>query len=273
MRAKSSFQSRSGRKKHMSKRGKVLRDPYAGPGLLMVEGQQYPFVLDGIWKSEIPAKVGLPVDVEFNPGGGVCGITAITESQLAKEHAEIALAAAREKGAAVASNLVAKFGIATLVAEGLLIVAWFFLTAVSVQVPFAGKLEFTFWQVLGFLNASNLLEVLERNGHPSTGIYGFLAIVCLAGPLIHHFWRDKRAVLGGALPFLFMVIVGLMVRSSIHNAMGGAESIPMADVQQQVQDEMTKAISIGLGIYVSVLASLYFAGVAAKKFLASRAGQ
>src|SRR4051794_23407791 len=116
----------------MSKRGKVLRDPYAGPGLLMVEGQQYPFVLEGVWKSEIPAKVGLPVDVEFDAGGTVRSITAISESQVAKEQAEAALSAAKEKGAAVASNLVARFGLPALIAEAVLIVAWFFLTAVSV---------------------------------------------------------------------------------------------------------------------------------------------
>ena len=39
----------------MSKRGMALRDPYAGPGLLIVEGQQYPFVLEGVWGSEAPA--------------------------------------------------------------------------------------------------------------------------------------------------------------------------------------------------------------------------
>jgi hypothetical protein len=255
----------------MSKRGKVLRDPYTGPGLLMVEGQQYPFVLEGIWRSEIPAKAGLPVEVEFDPGGGIRGITAVSDSQLAKEQAEVALGAAKEKGAAILSNVIARFGIPTLVAEGLLIIGWFFLTAVSVQLPFAGKLEVTFWQMLGFLNASNLLEVLERSGHPSTGIYGFLALVCLAGPLIHHFWKDKRAVLAGVLPLLFMVIVGLMIRSSIHNAMGGATNEGLGEVQQQIQDEMAKAISIGMGIYTSALAGIYFAGIAAKKFLASRA--
>ena len=255
----------------MSKRGKVLRDPYAGPGLLMVDGQQYPFVLEGVWRSATPAKVGLPVDVEFDAGGTVRAITAVSESQVAKEQAELALATAKEKGAAVASNLVTRFGMPALIAEGVLIVAWFFLTAVSVQIPFAGKLEFTFWQILGFLNASNLLDVLERNGHPSTGIYGFLALACLAGPLIHHFWKDKRAVLAGALPLVFMIIVGLMVRSNLNNALGGSVGTPLGEVQQQVQDEVMKAVSMGLGIYVSALAALYFAGVATKKFLAARA--
>lgn len=255
----------------MAKRGKVLRDANAGPGLLMVEGQQYPFILDGIWKSPVPASTGLAVDVDFDSQGTIRGITAVTESQIAKEQAEAALEAAKKKGAAIFSEVTAKFGLPTLIAEGVLIVAWFFLTAVSIQIPFAGKMEFTFWQVLGFLNASNVLEVLERNGHPSTGIYGFLALVCLAGPFVGHFWKDKRAALGGVLPLVFMAIVGLMVRSSIHSALGDAGSAPIADLQQQVQDEMTKAISIGMGIFASAAAALYFAGTAVKKFLVSRA--
>ena len=44
----------------MAKRGKVLRDPHLGPGLLMVEGKQYPF-LEGSWRSDVPAKPGLVV--------------------------------------------------------------------------------------------------------------------------------------------------------------------------------------------------------------------
>jgi hypothetical protein len=255
----------------MAKRGRVLRDPSAGSGLLMVEGQQYPFALDGTWKSAVPATTGLAVDVDFDTQGMIREITAIPDGQLAKEQAEIALTAAKEKGAALASNLVEKFGLPALIAEAALIVGWFFLTAVSVQIPLAGKLEFTFWQVLGFLNANNVLEVLERNGHPSTGIYGFLALACLAGPLVHYFWKDKRAVLGGALPLAFMVIVGLMVRSSLQSAMGGdAGSGGLGDMQQQIQEEMSKAISLGMGIYVSALAALYFAGAAVKRFLAGR---
>ncbi len=257
----------------MAKRGRVLRDPNSGPGLLMVEGQQYPFALDGTWKSAVPASTGLAVDVDFDSQGVIRGVAAVPDSQIAKEQAEIALTAAREKGAALASTVVAKFGFPTLIAEAILVAGWFFLTAVSVQIPLAGKLEFTFWQVLGFLNASNVLEVLERNGHPSTGMYGLLALVCLAGPLINYFWKDKRAVLGGVLPLVFMVIVGLMVRSSIHTAMGGAVSGSMGDVQDQIQDEMSKAISIGMGIYLSAFAALYFAGIAVKKFLVSRAAQ
>ena len=43
----------------MAKRGKVLRDPNAGPGLMIVEGQQHAFFLEGFWQSEVPPKPGL----------------------------------------------------------------------------------------------------------------------------------------------------------------------------------------------------------------------
>jgi len=255
----------------MSKRGKVLRDTNSGPGLLIVDGQQYPFTLDGVWRSTELPKAGMTVDVDFDAQGAILGINAVSDSQIAKEQAGVALAAAKEKGAAVASVIVAKIGVPDLVALGVILIAWFFLTAVSVDLPFAGKMTFTFWQVLGFLNTDNLLDVLQSNGHPSAGVYGLLALICLAGPLVYHFWKDKRAVWGGVLPLLFMAIVGLMVRSSINKLMGGAASGPLGDLQQQAQDEMMKAVSIGFGIWASALACIYFAGMAAKKFLSAKA--
>jgi len=257
----------------MAKRGKILRDANLGSGLLIVEGQQYQFTLEGIWKSPVPAKPGLVVDVEFDPVGKITGITAVPESQLAKEQAEVALAVAKEKGGKIFGQIVAKVGMANLIAGLVLFISWFFLTAASVNIPFGGKFEFTFWQVLGFLNANNILDVMERNGHPSTGIYGFIAVLCLAGPFVQHFWKDKRAALGGLLPLVFMIIVGIMVRSSIHSAMGPVADGPFGDMQRQAQDEMMNAVSMGMGVYLSVLASLYFAGVGLKNFLAAKATQ
>ena len=95
----------------MAKRGKVLRDPHAGPGLLIVEGRQYPFIMEGVWGSEVPPKPGLAVEVEFDSLDKIIGITALPESQIAKEQAEIALAAAKKRGAALAASLAAKFGL------------------------------------------------------------------------------------------------------------------------------------------------------------------
>jgi hypothetical protein len=239
----------------------------------MVEGQQYPFSLEGVWKSEIPPKPGLVVEVEFDPQSRISGITAVPEGQIAKEQAEAAMAAAKEKGAALASNMVAKFGLPSLVAGGLLIVGWFFLSAVSIKTPFGG-FDVTFWQILGFLNANNPLEAIMQGGRsgPSTGMYGFFAFLAIVGPFVHHFWKDKRAALGGLLPLLFMVVVGLMINSSI-NSLGGsnAAASPFGDMASQMREEAMKAVSIGMGIYLSILASLYFAAMAAKQYLLGRA--
>ena len=253
----------------MKKRGKVLRD--AGPGLLIVEGQQYPFALEGIWKSDVPPKPGMVVDVEFDRENKIIAIYSVPESQLAKEQAEAAMAVARERGAALASGMVAKFGMPSLVAIGLLIVGWFFLSAVSVQLPFLGKLEFTFWQVLGYLNVSNGLQLLERNGHPSAGFYGLLALVAIVGPFLHHFWKDKRAALGGLAPMLFMILVGLVIRSNMQSAFSGGNTASV--YAQQMQDEAMKAVSLGFGAYISGLVSLYFAVVGTKRFLATKGAE
>jgi hypothetical protein len=69
------------------KRGKILRDPRAGPGLLMIEGRQYSFSMESVWKSEVPPKPGLAVDVKFDRAGQILAITGVSESQLANEQA------------------------------------------------------------------------------------------------------------------------------------------------------------------------------------------
>ena len=59
------------------KRGKILRVPGAGPGLLIVEGQQFPFSLTDLWKSDLPPQVGMVVEAEFNRQGQLIAIRAI----------------------------------------------------------------------------------------------------------------------------------------------------------------------------------------------------
>jgi len=60
------------------KRGKVLRDTSKGSGLLIVEGQQYPFSLTDLWKSPQPPKIGMIVEAEFNRDGQLVAIRTLT---------------------------------------------------------------------------------------------------------------------------------------------------------------------------------------------------
>jgi hypothetical protein len=256
----------------MSKRGTILRDANAGPGLVTVDGQQHQFNLEGVWKSAVPPKPNMQVDVDFGPDGTISSLTAVSESQIAKEQAEVVMAAARDKSKAVATAAVAKFGLPTLIATGLLIVGWFVLNTAVIQSP-VGNLNYSFWQVLGYVNAGGAMQAIMQGGgaSPSAGIYGLLAILALAGPFVHYFWKDKRAVLGGLLPLLFMLVIWLMARNEITNV-GGVDTTGVpADVLKQMRDQALAAVSLGLGAYLSLLVGLYFAAISLKSFLVSGA--
>jgi hypothetical protein len=104
----------------MKKRGKVLRDPRTGPGLpgpdrrlpglLMIEGRQHWFSLEGVWKSEIPPKPGLAVDVKLDQAGRILAITAVSDSQLAEEQAERSVDATKMAGVKILRKIAAKCG-------------------------------------------------------------------------------------------------------------------------------------------------------------------
>ena len=69
----------------MTARGKILREPNSGTGLLIIDGRQFPFSIDGIWRSESVAKAGLEVEVEFDKNLQITGITALGESPMARQ--------------------------------------------------------------------------------------------------------------------------------------------------------------------------------------------
>jgi len=255
----------------MTTRGKVLREPGVEAGLLMIQGQQYRFGLDGLWKSPVAPQPGLTVDVDWDQNGHMSGITVIPESQLNKERAEAALARAKEKGGEMLAPIVAQAGKFNLIAVALLLFGWYFLTSISIQMPIGGSEKFTFWQVLGLVNAGNILEAMQ-GARTGAGVYGLLAFIVLVTPFLHLVWKDKRAILAGITPLLFMVLMLTMARHTIAGAFtvnlgGGVEN----EFTRQARSEALSAISFGFGTYWSFLASLYFAAVAVKQFLQTRA--
>ena len=101
-----------------------MRDPRTGPGLsgpdrtlpglLMIEGRQYWFCLEGVWKSEIPPKPGLAVDVNLDQAGRILAITAVSDSQLAEEQAVRSVDATKVVGVNILRKIAAKCGIPSL---------------------------------------------------------------------------------------------------------------------------------------------------------------
>lgn len=270
----------------MLKRGKILRDTSVGDGLLSIEGQQYPFKLDGIWKSDISPKVNMVVDVGFSTTNAteINSIVVIADSQLAKEQAELAMSAVKVKGAQLASGLLDKFGIEMLVAMALLILGWFFFNTISIQISSTYGFGITFWQTLGIVNSPvGVISAFGIGGvNSGGGVYSLLAILALLAPITPFFWKDPRAHLGGLLPLVFMIFIIAMIYLGVHDGMSQAQNAAgtfggqaakqiVADMTANMTAQVMRAFSVGMGGYLSVVVSLYFAGKSIIKFLATKA--
>src|SRR6185436_20604528 len=118
----------------MIRRGRILRDTAAGPGLLVVDENQLAFTLERMWRSPTPPAVGMAVDVEVE-GSTVLSVVAVPESRLAREHAERALVGARRSGAALFRAAESRFGVPAVVAGLALLVGWFILATGSLATP------------------------------------------------------------------------------------------------------------------------------------------
>lgn len=267
----------------MRHRGNILRDTNAGIGLLSSGGNQHPFTLETHWKSDLPPKVGMVVELTLDDAGGVVAVTPVAESQLAKEQAELAMAKARTKGGELAADLTARFGMPTLMAMAALVVGWFFLDTMTAQVSSRFSAGISLWKLLGALNSPAGLMNGLGGGSGSSGIYGLLCIVALLAPLAPQVWNDKRAHLGGLLPLAFMLLIALMFYMGINDSLKQAQSTATMLLGEQAArrmvenlgssmlDDAMRAISFSAGAYLSLLASLYLAGRGAMKFLAAKA--
>jgi hypothetical protein len=98
----------------MKKRGKVLRDPTTGPGLLMIEGCQYWFSPGEVWQSEVPPRPGLDVEVKFDRAGKILSITTPCESEFSPNPEIRSGGTARAAGAKILRKIAAKCGMPNL---------------------------------------------------------------------------------------------------------------------------------------------------------------
>ena len=66
-------------------RGTIIKTPDSSPGLLIVDGQQKSFTLEGVWKSAVAPAVNMAVDIEFDGAGSITGLTVVDTQQVARE--------------------------------------------------------------------------------------------------------------------------------------------------------------------------------------------
>lgn len=266
----------------MNKRGKVVRDTNAGTGLISIDGQQFPFELEGVWKSDVAPRVNMVVEVGFAADGRVATVQAVPESQLAREQTEAAVRVAKDRGAALSKEMVARFGLGTLVGMAALVCGWFVFNTITVQISAGYSTGLSFWKVLGVLNSPVGFMNALGGASSGNGAYGLFAVVALCGPLLPFFMRNPLAHLANLLPLLFIVVVcatgyfgfmdGMKQAQGAAMAFGGQQAAAMAaEMASGMMKEALRAVSFGLGAYLSAIASLYFAGRGAIKYLSARA--
>jgi hypothetical protein len=235
-------------------RGRILRDTAVGDGLISAAGKQYPFKLEGVWRSDRAPKVDMQIDVDLDDAGQIVAIRAVDSTAAAREHAERlmgtagatakqwaadlktkgapALAELRAKGAPALAEMQAKglpvfkrylalVGVPTLVAMVAVLLGWFFFASVSID--FLGQSQSaTFYDFLGVLNNPESGLAMIEGRSPSAGLYGFLAIVALLAPLLPHFVKSRKLWLAYCAPGAWMVLAGVIGWWKIRSAMSEA---------------------------------------------------
>ena len=184
-----------------------------------------------------------------------------------------------------AGALVTRVGIPTLAAMGVLLVAWLFLSTLSVRVTQEQRIGVSFYDVLKIFNSSAGLQGIGADATGGAGLYGLLMWVSLLLPLASHFRGHRYWALGYAAPLAFMLVMLVAVRMQITSGVNKAANVAanlggmFGDASanamaKQMLDKMVartlEAISFGSGFYVGLLVAAYLAFLGVRRFLAAR---
>jgi hypothetical protein len=243
-------------------RGTIIKVPDATPGLLMADGQQLTFVLEGCWKSPVAPAANMVVEVDRSETGAIAAITVVDSQQITKERLDQLSGLAQHHGkeaAAIARQgvgaLAARMGTVTLVAAVALWVAWFLLPAFRIDFLFVSR-SFTFWQLLG-INEANLSDPSAGNH----GLFSLVGLLAIAAPFAVPFITHPRAKLLNAAPLAYLIaaILGLLLRiNNASNGAGGNSEIARG-FAREVASAAWDAVSIGFGAYLLIAASGFLA--------------
>jgi hypothetical protein len=237
-------------------RGGIIKTPDSTPGLLIVDGQQKPFTLEGIWKSPVAPMVNMAVDVEFDGAGVIAGLTAVDPQQVTKEKLSQLGGAAQQRGkeAAVIARqgvgaLAARMGKVTLAAAVILWIAWFSLPALTIAETLSGASKsFTFWDLVGLDPNTNIMAVPA-----SHGLFGLLGLLAIAAPFAAPFIRTPKAQFLYAMPLGYVAIAVVVIRSDLNTFFGHIFGATLTDAMKLL------SFSFASGTYVLAIVSLFLA--------------
>jgi len=193
-------------------RGTIVKVPDAGPGLVVVNGQQKQFTLEGIWKSPVAPAANMTVDVDLDASDSVSAVSVVDVQQLAREQMRQLSGVAQERGKEAAEMakqgigaLAARMGTVTLACALLVWVAWFFFPVAGIDSG-GGRMSYTFWKLIGVDFKD--LESLATGG--SHGFFSLLGLIAIAVPFAAPFVRATWSKYLNAAPLAYLVL-GLII--------------------------------------------------------------
>jgi hypothetical protein len=238
-----------------SPRGTIIKVPDATPGLLLLNGRQCSFTLEGVWRSAVAPAPNQSVIVDLDSAGAPLSITVVDQQQIAKEKLAELSGVAGERGKVLLvqiqnllSVLAARMGAVTLGVAVLIWIAWFLIRAAGIGGGGEDVASYTFWKLIG-TNLADQGSVID-GGHARgwLRIIGFCAIVA---PFLAPFIRETWSRYLNAAP-LAVVLLGWFV---LHENMAGGLS-------EMGQDN---PFSYKWGFYLLLAACLVLAANALKK--------
>lgn len=201
-------------------RGKIIKVPDATPGLVVVNGQQKPFTLEGVWKSPVAPAANMTVDVDLDASGSVTAVTVVDAQQLAREQMKQLSGVAQERGKEAAEMarqgigaLAARMGAVALGSAVLVWVAWFLFPAASIDAG-GGRMSYSFWKLIG-LDFNNLESLATGGNH---GFFSLIGLIAIAVPFAVPFVRAAWSKYLNAAPLAYVVLGLIIMFSKEHSA-------------------------------------------------------
>jgi hypothetical protein len=201
-------------------RGTIVKVPDAAPGLVVVNGQQKQFTLDGIWKSPVAPAANMTVDVDLDSAGTLTAMRVVDVQQMAKEQMRQLSGVAQERGKEAAElakqgmgALAARMGVVALACAVLVWVVWFFFSVASINAG-GGSVSYSFWNLIG-LDFNNLESLATGGSH---GFFSLLGLIAIAAPFAAPFVRAAWSRYLNAAPLAYIVLGLLIMFGKEHSA-------------------------------------------------------
>lgn len=271
-----------------TKRAKIIKDTSVGDGIFSIDGEQTVFSLQKHWKSDQAPKIEMLVEASFDENNSLISVTAIPQNELVKEQLVKATESTKQLasevsgkvikfGMPVLKEFVARIGVLSLSLIIVIIFSWIYLNLIEVRL-YANNLQgLSFYDLMKIANNSDQINIDAVNYlRGNAGFYGFLCFLALILPVVPHYVAGKKIWTLYATPFLLMIITisvfYFKIKSAFSSnieamkALGGSR---MSDIASQMATEFLKAVSMGMGFYVSIIACGLLAALGIRKFLLS----